>query len=384
MTMDWNQRYSYHFPTPIRFGKGVIEELADHLHSMGLKSPLIVTDPTLPNLDFFKKIISSLKKEGHTPTVFNEIDKNPVKKNVEEGATFYHSSKADSVVGIGGGASMDVARAIALAAHHERDLFDFDDALGGDKFVTEKIPYFITVPTTSGTGSEVGRSAVISEDETHIKRILFSPRLMPSQVFADPELTLKLPPSITAATGMDALSHNIEAYFSKGFSPLCDGIALEGIRLVAQSLEGATNNPNLENKSKMMMAALMGATAFQKGLGVVHSLAHPLSTVYDIHHGLANAVMLPFGVEFNKEICADKISYLSKILNLPDGTDSVANWIMKLNQKIKMPSSLGSLGVKNEGIEKLSALALADVCHLCNPREVSLQNFKDIYTKALS
>lgn len=381
--MDWNERYNYHYPTLIRFGSGCIDEIGAHLKEKGKMSPLIVTDPTIPNLPFFEEIKSLLKKEGLNVSEFHEIDKNPIKKNVLAGVDAFHASNSDSIIGLGGGASMDVARAIALKAHHDRDLFDYDDALGGDKYVTGEIPYFITVPTTSGTGSEVGRSAVIAEDDTHKKRILFSPKLMPSQVFADPALTLGLPPHITAATGMDALTHNIEAYFAKGFSPLCDGVALEGIRLCAESLVDATKNSNLENRSKMQMAALMGATSFQKGLGVVHSLAHPLSTLYDTHHGLANAIMLPYGVEFNADICKDKIEFLCQFLGLEKSVDSFLNWIHGLNKELGMPEGLKSLGIKEDGIDALSELALADVCHQCNPKVCTLEDFKALYSKAI-
>jgi alcohol dehydrogenase class IV len=382
--MDWNQRYTYNFPCPIRFGPGVINELGPYLKKQGLNSPLIVTDPGLRNIPLFEEILSQLAQSELVPVCFSEIDKNPVKQNVLKGVQFYHEQNADCIIGLGGGTSMDVARAIALKAHHERDLFDFDDALGGDKYVTEKIPFFVTVPTTSGTGSEVGRSTVISEDETHQKRVLFSPRLMAKMVFADPLLTLELPPSITAATGMDALSHNIEAYLAKGFSPLCDGIAVEGIHLIKESLLKATTSPCLESRSKMQMAALMGATSFQKGLGVVHSCAHPLSTLFDTHHGLANAIMLPYGVKFNSDISFERIKHLCKVLNLGEQShQALIQWINELNDSLSLPNELSSIGVKNESIDALSDLAIKDVCHLSNPRPVGLKDFKTIYKWAI-
>jgi alcohol dehydrogenase class IV len=376
--MDWNSRYSYHFPTPIRFGKGVIDELGDHLKSVSKKRPLFVTDAFLAGLPVFKKVLKNLEGKGISPIVFTEIDKNPVKKNVLAGVEVYHAKNADSIIGFGGGASMDVARAIVLKAHHDRDLFDFDDALGGDKYVTEEIPYFITVPTTSGTGSEVGRSTVISEDDTHRKRILFSPRLMAKIVFADPELTMELPAHITAATGMDALTHNLEAYVAKGFSPMCDGIAIEGVRLVADSIITATKKPDIKSRSKMMMAALMGATSFQKGLGVIHSCAHPLSTKFNMHHGLANAVMLPYGIEFNESHVKDRYDFLAKVIEVKD----LKSWVRELNSKLDIPNSLKSLDVTASSIDALSELALADACHPCNPKTCTLDDFKNIYTKA--
>ncbi|MCB9060796.1 MAG: iron-containing alcohol dehydrogenase [Halobacteriovoraceae bacterium] len=378
--MDWNQRYTYNFPTPIRFGAGVINELSEHLKKVGKSKPLIVTDSGLASLPIFNKILNQLNSNGISPLLFTEIAKNPVKSNVLAGVKEFHKTQADSIIGIGGGASMDVARAIALGAHHERDLFDFDDAKGGDKYVTEEIPYFITVPTTSGTGSEVGRSTVISDDNTHEKKILFSPRLMAKIVFADPELTLNLPASITATTGMDALTHNVEAYVAKGFNPLCDGVALNGIKLIAESIVKATKNPCLESRSKMMMAALMGATAFQKGLGVVHSLAHPLSTLFDTHHGLANAICLPYGIEFNESIVKEKYNFLASII----GKEDFKEWIFELNKEISIPKTLSEIGVSLNDIDALSKVAINDACHPSNPKQCTLQDFKEIYKKAIT
>lgn len=384
MGHDFSKRYTYHFPTSIRFGKGVIDELGAHLKEQGLSRPLIVSDPGLVKMDVFQKVIARLKEEGLKPETFYGIDKNPVKSNVLKGVESFKAHNADSIVGFGGGASMDVARAIALKINHQRDLFDFDDATGGDRFVTEEIPYFVTVPTTSGTGSEVGRSTVIADDVTHEKKILFSPRLLAKKVFADPELTMGLPPFITAATGMDALSHNVEAYLSNGFSPLCDGIALEGIRLVSEGLEKAVNRPDLASRSKMMMASLMGATAFQKGLGIVHSLAHPLSTEVDMHHGLANAIMIPFGMEFNSEVSAERMKTICEVAGLKEKSPlAFVHWLKDLNSKIGIPKNLSGL-ITKEHLERLSALAEKDACHPCNPRPVTKKDFYELYQKALN
>src|SRR5882757_7444896 len=298
---DFNTIRQYNFPTIIRFGAGAVKELPDHLAAQGLSRPLLVTDPVVAQLGFFDEIKKSLEARGISVAVFSDIHKNPVKSDVEKGGVAFVSGGRDSIIGIGGGAAMDVARAVVLRIHHHRDLFDYDDLIGGDVYVTEEVPYFITVPTTSGTGSEVGRSAIISEDDTHRKRILFSPKLLAKIVFADPLLTMDLPPFVTAATGMDALTHNMEAYIAKGFHPMAEGIALEGIALVNEAIGTAVNKPDLESRSKMMIASLMGAVAFQKGLGVVHSLAHPLSSLLDMHHGLANAINIPYGMEFNIE-----------------------------------------------------------------------------------
>ncbi len=372
----------YNFPTIIRFGKGACEEIGPHLHSLKKTRPLVVSDPGLTKLDLFGKVFDQLKNAGLTPFTFDLIDKNPIEKNVLDGVAAFKENGCDAIIGFGGGASMDVARAIALKANHDRPLFDFDDSKGGDKYVENEIPYFITVPTTSGTGSEVGRSTVISDDVTKQKKVLFSPELMAKRVFADPELTMGLPGFITAATGMDALSHNIEAYFSKGFSPLCDGIALEGIRLIFESLEKATHLPDLESRSKMMMAALMGATAFQKGLGVVHSLAHPLSTIYDTHHGLANALMLRYGVEYNSSVCEGRIQTICQLIGIDPSVECFLGHLETLNKNLEMPLNLNQAGISSPDIERLSQLALEDACHPSNPRPLSLEDFKEIYKKA--
>jgi alcohol dehydrogenase class IV len=363
----------------------VIDELGPHLSQEKLKHVLLVSDPGLVKLPVFEQVSALIRKAGLQVTAFSEIAKNPVKSNVLKGAELYHSAGCDSIVGFGGGASMDVARAIALKVHHPLDLFDYDDAMGGDRHVTEPVPYFVTVPTTSGTGSEVGRSTVIADDVTHEKKILFSPRLMARKVFADPALTMALPPMVTATTGMDALTHCVEAYLAKGFSPLCDGVALEGIRLIADSLECATHAPELESRSKMMMGALMGATAFQKGLGIVHSLAHPLSTLVDMHHGLANAVMIPYGMEFNAPVSGPRMKTIAKTIGLEDeSAEGFINWLHEMNAKLGIPASLALLGVTLDQVEKLSALAIADPCHGSNERPVTQADFASLYRKALA
>jgi alcohol dehydrogenase class IV len=382
--IDFNIIRQYNFPTIIRFGAGAIKELPEHLKTNGLAQPLIVTDPMVAQLDFFKEIINDLSSKSISVKVFSDIHKNPVKTDVEKGGEVFKQAKCDCIIGIGGGAAMDVARAIALRINHHRDLFDYDDLIGGDKYVTEEVPYFITVPTTSGTGSEVGRSAIISEDDTHRKRILFSPKLLAKIVFADPLLTMDLPPFITAATGMDALTHNMEAFLAKGFHPMADGIALEGISLINQSIVDAVNKPSLESRSKMMIASLMGAVAFQKGLGVVHSLAHPLSSLLDTHHGLANAVNLPYGMRFNVSGFEDKFRRIARTMELKEETgEAVSKHLFELNKRIGMPVRLSDIGVKNEHVETLSDLAFADFCHPNNPKPVTKEDFKKLYFEAL-
>jgi alcohol dehydrogenase class IV len=307
-----------------------------------------------------------------------------VKSDVYKGTDVYDATKRDSIVGIGGGVAIDVARAITLRVNHREDLFKYDDLVGGDVFVTNDVPHFIAIPTTAGTGSEVGRSAIISDDETHQKKILFSPKLLAKIVFADPMLTMDLPPFVTAATGMDALTHNMEAFLAKTPHPMCEGIALEGIHLVHQSLENAVNKPDLEARSKMLIASLMGAVAFQKGLGVVHSLAHPLSALLDTHHGLANAVTIPYGMAFNIKGCEDKFVRIARTLELKEESGGgVVQYLFDLNDKIGIPHKLRDIGVRAEHIEPLADLAIADFAHPNNPKPVTREDFKQLYEKAL-
>jgi len=382
--MTFDKIYQYNFPTTIRFGAGSRHELADYLHKNNLKKPLVVTDPTVAQLGFFKKLIAELQQKNISTEVFSDIHKNPVKSDVYKGTDVYDATHRDCIIGIGGGAALDVARAILLRVNHREDLFKYDDLIGGDVFVTNDVPYFITIPTTAGTGSEVGRSAIIADDTTHQKKILFAPKLLAKIIFADPELTFDLPPFVTAATGMDALTHNMEAYLAKMPHPLCEGIALEGISLIHQSLEQAVNKPDLESRSKMMIASLIGAVAFQKGLGVVHSLAHPLSSLLDTHHGLANAVNIPYGMQFNVAGFEHKFKRIARTLELKEETgEAVVNYLFDLNTKIKIPHKLSEIGVKQEHIETLADLAIADFAHPNNPKPVSREDFKQLYLMAL-
>lgn len=374
----------FNFPTIIRFGAGAVKELPDYLHKNKLSKPLIVTDPTVANLPFFKKITADLVRKGISVEVFCDIHKNPVKSDVYKGDEAFYGTHRDSIIGIGGGAAIDVARAILLRINHREDLFVYDDLIGGDVLVTNDVPHFITIPTTSGTGSEVGRSAIIADDVTHQKKILFSPKLLAKIVFADPLLTMDLPPFITAATGMDALTHNMEAFLAKMSHPICEGIALEGISLIKDSLVKATNNPDLESRSKMLMASMMGAIAFQKGLGVVHSLAHPLSSLLDTHHGLANAVNIPYGMRFNIAGFEDKFRKIARTLELKTETgEAVVQYLFELNTKVNIPHKLSEIGVKSEHIETLADLAIADFAHPNNPKPVSREDFKNLYLEAL-
>jgi alcohol dehydrogenase class IV len=382
--MNFDTIYQYNFPTTIRFGAGSSKELGEYLKKNNLQKPLVVTDPTVAQLGFFKNIVEELRKKNLAVEIFSDIHKNPVKSDVYKGTDAFDATGRDCIVGIGGGAALDVARAIVLRVNHREDLFKYDDLIGGDVYVTNDVPHFVTIPTTAGTGSEVGRSAIISDDITHQKKILFSPKLLAKIVFADPLLTMELPAFVTAATGMDALTHNMEAYLAKMPHPLCEGIGLEGIFLVSESLEKAVNKPDLESRSKMLIASLMGAVAFQKGLGVVHSLAHPLSSLLDTHHGLANAVNIPYGMEFNIEGFEHKFKRIAQTLQLKEQNGkAVVKYLFELNSKINIPHHLGDIGVKAEHIDTLADLAIADFAHPNNPKPVSREDFRNLYLKAM-
>ena len=373
--------YNFSFPTSIRFGAGVVAQLPGYLKENALSRPLIITDPLIRELPFFKKIVDALKQQGLSPVVFADIRKNPVKSDVLKGKAAFEDD-CDSIVGLGGGAALDVSRAVALSINHHQDLFDYDDAIGGSSLINQPIPHFITIPTTAGTGSEVGRSAIISEDESKRKRILFHPTLMARFVFADPELTYGLPPEITAATGMDALAHHMEAFLARGYNPMCDGIALEGIRMIWNVLEKAVHKPDAGSRSEMMLASLMGAVAFQKGLGIVHALSHPLSTLLDMHHGLANAVNLPYGMEYNFTGSEQRFKRMALQMGLQHGQD-IPKALLDFNERLHLPLNLSHCGVKSALLPELSELAAEDFCLPLNPRTAGYQDILSIYQKAL-
>ena len=375
----------FNFPAVIRFGTGAVRELSGHLKDQGKMRPLVVTDPIVATLPFFLEIVDDLKKAGLTPTVYAEMHKNPVKSDVLNGKAAFAGSDCDSIVGIGGGVGLDVARAIALAINHHRDLFDYDDLIGGDQYVTEEVPYFVTVPTTSGTGSEVGRSAIIADDETHQKKILFSPKLLASRVFADPSLTFGLPPFVTAATGMDALTHNMEAYVAKNYHPMCDGIALEGIKLVAKSIEKATHDGQDEQaRADMMLASLMGAVAFQKGLGAIHSITHPVNSLYHTHHGTTNGTVMPFVLNYNRSVIEDKFVRLANFLDIKGGFDGIVQWVIDIKKEMEIPETLKDMGVQPGDEVKLAPLAQEDPSTGGNPLEMTEEKFQELIANCIS
>ncbi len=382
----------YNFPTLVHFGAGARHGIPEILRAQSCNRPLLVTDKGLAGLPVFSDFKALLVEAGLKVATFSEILGNPVESQVIAGTKVFREQEADSVLALGGGAAMDVGKSIALMAYHPGELFDYEDGKPDGRPVDQKLPYVITIPTTAGTGSEVGRSSVISEDKSKVKRIIFSARMMPNAAVVDPELTLALPAKITAATGADALSHLTEAYLVDAVHPLCDGIALEGIRLVAENLqasvqfaaakEGATPE-HVEARGAMMNAALMGATAFQKGLGVTHSCAHALSIVCDLHHGLANGILLPYTMAFNESAAPQKFARMSLAAGLTPGEGTFVAWLRELNRAIGIPATLAEVGIKPDHLNALVEHAVKDPCHPFNPRKVSAADFTNLFSEAL-
>jgi alcohol dehydrogenase class IV len=376
----------FSFPTDIRFGAGARHLVGQELRHAGVVRPLVVTDSGLVGLPFVGELVDELAGAGLTPGLFGGVFGNPVVSQVSSGVDAYVAHEADGVVGLGGGAALDVAKAVALMATHPGELFDYEDEKPGALPIVDAVPFFVALPTTAGTGSEVGRSAVIADDATHVKRIIFSPHLLAKIVFADPEVTVGLPASITAATGVDALTHNVEAYLAKDYHPICDGIALEGIRLCAQHLPRAVAAPNdLEARGGMLMASMMGAIAFQKGLGVVHSTAHALGTAADLHHGLANAVMIDHALSFNVEAVPDRFAVMVETIGLEDRSpETFLRWLRDLKRDIGVPAGLREVDVASTQVDTLVRLAFEDTCHLNNPRQVTEADFHGIFVEAFA
>ncbi len=366
------------FPTTIHFGPRARKLVAAHLLEAGCKRPLLVTDKglaALPVLGEFRSYFSGIELD-----VFSGVQGNPVASQARAGAAAYRAHGADSVIGFGGGAALDVAKVVALMAVHPGDVLEYAWDHPQVRPINKPLPHFVALPTTAGTGSEVGRSSVISEDDTHVKRIVFSAALLAKAVFADPELTLGLPANITAATGMDALTHNIESYLSPAYHPLCDGIALEGVRIAARALPLVFREPrNIQARGDMLMASMMGAIAFQKDLGAVHSCAHALSTVAGLHHGLANGVMIDHVMRFNRPAAEEKMKELARVADAPDLID----WLGNLKSELGIPAKLNSLGVKAEHLPRLVDIAFADICHQTNPRPCTRQDFEQLFAAAL-
>ena len=370
------------FPTTIHFGAGARKLAGPRLRELGLKRPLIVTDKGLAELPLIAELKAGFEAAQLDTAVFGGVFGNPGASQVMNGAAAYKKHKADCVVGVGGGAALDVAKVVGVLATHPGDVLEYAWDHPKVRDIKDTRPYFIALPTTSGTGSEVGRSSVISEEGTHIKRIIFSPLILARTVYADPELTLGLPPAVTAAVGMDALTHNVESYLSPAYHPMCDGIALEGTRIAARSLLTAVREPkNLAARTDMMMASMMGAVAFQKDLGAVHSCAHALGTVCDLHHGLANALMIEPVMTFNQEAVPQKFDELARVVGAGTGAAFI-QWLARLKQQIGLPVGLKAAGVQRTHFDKLVEVALADGCHATNPRACTADDFRRFFEEA--
>ena len=372
----------FSFPTTILFGAGARKLVAEHLREAGCRRPLIVTDRALAALPVVAEFRSHLP--GLQVAVFDGIHGNPSCAMVMAGAAAFKVHGADSVVGFGGGAALDVAKVVGLMATHDGDVLEYVWDHPQVRPIVHPLPHFVALPTTSGTGSEVGRSAVVSENDTHVKRTVFSPKILAQAVFADPELTLALPAAVTAATGMDALTHNIESYLSPAWHPMCDGIALEGLRLGARALATAVAEPgNLQARADMMMSSMMGAVAFQKDLGGVHACAHALGAVCDLHHGLANALMIDTVLAWNREAVPAKFDELAHAAGVAGGGAAFVPWLKALKARIGIADGLARHGVRPEQLPRLSELAAADFTNGTNPRPATAADYERLLRQAL-
>jgi len=381
LTGNWN------YPTAIRFGCGRINELAEACHELGISKPLLITDQGIASLPIVTQAVNICKSADMECAVFSDIQANPIGKNVEDGVAIYKEGSHDGVIAFGGGSALDVAKAVALMVGQNRPLWDFEDV---DDWYTrvnvDGMAPVVAVPTTSGTGSEVGRASVITDESNHTKKIIFHANMLPEKVICDPELTIGLPQNITAWVGMDALSHNMEAYFSPFYHPMAEGIALKGMQLVKDFLPDAVSDgADLVARSQMMVASTMGATAFQKGLGAMHSLSHPCGAVLNTQHGLTNAVVMPYVLERNREAISDKAIDLARFLNLPNPSlDSLLKWVLQLREQIGIPNTLADIGVKNSHIEELSKMAAVDPTVGGNPVKLGVDDMAKLYDNAIT
>ncbi len=377
---------NWNFPTPMRFGVGRISELADACKSQGMSHPLLVTDPGLAALPMVADAIRA-NEAAELPTgLFSDVQPNPVSQNVEDGIRVYREGGHDGVIAFGGGSALDAAKVIAFMAGQTRPMWDFEDV--GDNWTLadpDGIAPIVAVPTTSGTGSEVGRAGVITNEETHTKKVIFHPKMMPGVVISDPALTAGLPPHITAATGMDAFIHCFEALCAPGYHPMAEGIAVEGMRLVKDWLPIAVEDgSNLTARANMLSAASMGATAFQKGLGAIHSLAHPVGAVYNTHHGLANAVFMPYVIDFNRDAIYRKMMRLGRYLGLADASfDGVMQWTLDFRKLLEIPHTAREIGVEESRLDELAKMAAVDPTASGNPVKVGAAEMKQMYEAAM-
>jgi len=381
MNSNWN------YPTTVWVGENRIKDLHKACTQLLIKKPLFVTDKDLVNLEMVKKIIKTLSDNFNNIKIFSNFSGNPSGDNVNDGVKIFNENKCDGVIAFGGGSGLDVGKAIAFMSGQERSIWDFEDI--GDYWKRandEKIAPIIAVPTTAGTGSETGRASAIINKETGVKKIIFHPKILPSIVILDPYLTIDLSPRLTAATGMDALAHNLEAFCVSEYHPMADGIALEGMRLIKNSLLTAfKNGKNITARLDMLTAASMGSTAFQKGLGAIHSLSHPVNAQFNIHHGLSNAIFMPYVLTFNKKEISEKIILICDYLNLEKRFDSFLNWIIKLRKDLNIPHKLSDvIEVDKINLDKLSQMALEDPSTTGNPKKLTKEDMKIMYEHSLS
>ena len=379
--------YNWNYPTTIWVGKDRIKDLYLACSNLNIRNPLFVTDKDLINLQMAKEVISIIKKEINNLVVFSNFSGNPFGENVEEGVKEFKKNNCDGVIAFGGGSGLDVGKAIAFMSAQNRPIWDFEDI--GDYWKranNENIPPIIAIPTTAGTGSETGRASAIINKETGIKKIIFHPKFLPAIVILDPILTKDLSPRLTGATGMDALAHNLEAYCAPGFHPMADGIAIEGMRLIKKSLLNAVHNGNdLDARSDLLAAASMGSTAFQKGLGAIHSLSHPLNAKFNIHHGLSNAIFMPYVLTFNRDAIEEKIISICDYLNLSKSFDSYLKWILDLRKELKIPHKLSDVIDPNKiDLDELSEMALNDPSTTSNPKKLTISDMKIMYKHSIS
>ena len=381
MKINWN------YPTSMWVGENRVEDISKACKQLEISNPVFVTDKDLINLDMTNKILINLKKKFNHLAVFSNFSGNPFGENVEDGVKNYNQSQCDGVIAFGGGSAIDVGKAIAFMCGQRRLIWDFEDI--GDYWTradSSKISKIIAIPTTAGTGSETGRASAIINKETGIKKIIFHPKILPSIVILDPALTIDLSPRLTAATGMDALAHNLEAFCASGFHPMADGIALEGIRLIKKSLnEVFKNGQNLDGRLDMLVASTMGSTAFQKGLGAIHSLSHPVNAQFNVHHGLSNAIFMPYVLTFNKKEISNKIISICDYIGIEKSFENFIKWIMDLRQELNIPHKLSD--VINESkidLDMLSKMAFDDPSTNGNPKKLDINHIKTMYEHSIS
>ncbi len=381
MKTNWN------YPTSIWVGENRIKDLSEACKNLKISNPLFVTDKDLVNLDMTKNIILEVKKKFSALAIFSNFTGNPIGENVEEGVSEFKKNKCDGVIAFGGGSGLDVGKAIAFMSGQSRPIWDFEDIGDYWKRADEKnIAPIIAVPTTAGTGSETGRASAIINKKTGVKKIIFHPKFLPTIVILDPVLTVDLSPRLTAATGMDALAHNLEAFCAPGFHPMADGMAIEGMKLIKKSLLIAIKDgKDLNARANLLAAASMGSTAFQKGLGAIHSLSHPINAQFNVHHGLSNAIFMPYVLTYNKNLIEERIVSICDYLGLGKNFDDFLNWILDLRKKLKIPHKLSDVVDKNKiNIDQLSKMALEDPSTATNPRKMTIDDMKILYEHSIS